>query len=120
MWLTSRFAVKERKLEGKMLLDFAKRMEMAVVNIYLQKREEHRMTYKSGGRNQQVDLKEIGHCDVLKGESLARQHWMVSYRMTTIIAYLQWMLGACKPNIYQFHIPVVLMDILELYVRIYV
>ncbi|MCI4382162.1 hypothetical protein PGIGA_G00260620 [Pangasianodon gigas] len=44
-----KFGVKERNLEGQMVVDFAKRMDMAAVNIYFQKREEHRVTYKSGG-----------------------------------------------------------------------
>ncbi|KAK3543139.1 hypothetical protein QTP70_011674 [Hemibagrus guttatus] len=43
-----KFGVKERNLEGQMVVDFAKRMDMAVVNTYFQKREEHRVTYKSG------------------------------------------------------------------------
>ncbi|KAK3563385.1 hypothetical protein QTP86_023330 [Hemibagrus guttatus] len=51
-----KFGVKERNLEGQMVVDFAKRMEMAVVNTYFQKREEHRVTYKSGGRSTQVVL----------------------------------------------------------------
>ncbi|KAK3529213.1 hypothetical protein QTP70_021446 [Hemibagrus guttatus] len=37
--------VGEGNLEGQMVVDFAKRM----VNTYFQKREEHRVTYKSGG-----------------------------------------------------------------------
>ncbi|KAK3525467.1 hypothetical protein QTP86_031908, partial [Hemibagrus guttatus] len=37
-----KFGVKERNLEGQMVVDFAKRMDMAVVNTYFQKREEHR------------------------------------------------------------------------------
>ncbi|KAK3517034.1 hypothetical protein QTP70_032526, partial [Hemibagrus guttatus] len=41
-----RFGVKERNLEGQMVVDFAKRMDMAVANTYFQKREEHRVTYK--------------------------------------------------------------------------
>ncbi|MCJ8736312.1 hypothetical protein PDJAM_G00258120 [Pangasius djambal] len=40
----SKFGVKERNLEGQMVVDFAKRMDMAVVNTYFQKREEHRLT----------------------------------------------------------------------------
>ncbi|KAK3538962.1 hypothetical protein QTP86_023565 [Hemibagrus guttatus] len=51
-----KFGVKERNLEGQMVVDFAKRMDMAVVNTYFQKREEHRATYKSGGRRTQVVL----------------------------------------------------------------
>ncbi|KAK3570786.1 hypothetical protein QTP86_025427 [Hemibagrus guttatus] len=39
-----------------MVVDFAKRMDMAMVNTYFQKREEHRVTYKSGGRSTQVVL----------------------------------------------------------------
>ncbi|KAK3560072.1 hypothetical protein QTP86_033795 [Hemibagrus guttatus] len=37
-----KFGVKERNLEGQMVVDFAKRMDMGVVNTYFQKREEHR------------------------------------------------------------------------------
>ncbi|KAK3566884.1 hypothetical protein QTP86_004768 [Hemibagrus guttatus] len=43
-----KFGVKERNLEGQMVVNFAKRMDMAVVNTYFQKRKEHRVTYKSG------------------------------------------------------------------------
>ncbi|KAK3521427.1 hypothetical protein QTP70_004449 [Hemibagrus guttatus] len=85
-----KFGVKERNLEGQMVVDFAKRMDMGVVNTYFQKREEHRVTYKSGGRRTQVDyilcrrgnLKEISDCKVVVGESVARQHTMVVCRMT--------------------------------------
>ncbi|KAK3515254.1 hypothetical protein QTP70_013018 [Hemibagrus guttatus] len=87
------FGVKERNLEGQMVVDFAKRMDMAVVNTYFQKREEHRVTYKSGGRRTQVDyilcrrgnLKEISDCKVVVGESVARQHRMVVCRMTLMV-----------------------------------
>ncbi|KAI5627956.1 hypothetical protein C0J50_3222 [Silurus asotus] len=76
-----RYGFKERNV------DFAKRMEMAVVNTYFKK--DHRVTYKSGGRCTQVDyvlcrrcnLKEIGDCKVLAGDSVARQHRMVVCRM---------------------------------------
>ncbi|KAK3544375.1 hypothetical protein QTP86_010150 [Hemibagrus guttatus] len=51
-----KFGVKERNFEGQMVVDFAKRMDMGVVNTYFQKREEHRVTYKSGGRRTQVVL----------------------------------------------------------------
>ncbi|KAK3513819.1 hypothetical protein QTP70_028868 [Hemibagrus guttatus] len=88
-----KFGVKERNLEGQMVVDFAKRMDMAVVNTYFQKREEHRVTYKSGGRRTQVDyilcrrgnLKEISDCKVVVGESIARQHRMVVCRMTLMV-----------------------------------
>ncbi|KAK3507109.1 hypothetical protein QTP70_007817 [Hemibagrus guttatus] len=88
-----KFGVKERNLEGQMVVDFAKRMDMGVLNTYFQKREEHRVTYKSGGRSTQVDyilcrrgnLKEISDCKVVVGESVARQHRMVVCRMTLMV-----------------------------------
>ncbi|KAK3548436.1 hypothetical protein QTP70_013068, partial [Hemibagrus guttatus] len=88
-----KFGVKERNLEGQMVVDFAKRMDMAVVNTYFQKREEHRVTYKSGGRRTQVDyilcrrgnLKEISDGKVVVGECVARQHRMVVCRMTLLV-----------------------------------
>ncbi|XP_051809100.1 craniofacial development protein 2-like isoform X4 [Acanthochromis polyacanthus] len=88
-----RFGFQERNAEGQMVVDFAKRMEMAVVNTFFQKRQEHRVTYKSGGRSTQVDyilcrwcnLKEISDCKVVVGESVARQHRMVVCRMTLVV-----------------------------------
>ncbi|KAK3525233.1 hypothetical protein QTP86_024950, partial [Hemibagrus guttatus] len=88
-----KFGVKKRNLEGQMVVDFAKRMDMAVVNTYFQKREEHRVTYKSGGRRTQVDyilcrrgnLKEISDCKVVVGEGVARQNRMVVCRMTLMV-----------------------------------
>ncbi len=50
-----RDSVKERNVEGQMPVYLAKRMEMAVINTYFKKTEEHRVTYKSGGRCTQVD-----------------------------------------------------------------
>ena len=71
-------------------IDFATRMEMAVVNTYFKKREEHRVTYKNGGRSTQVDyfmcrrayLKEIGDCKVIAGDNVAKQHRLLVCRMT--------------------------------------
>ncbi|KAK3569841.1 hypothetical protein QTP86_005854 [Hemibagrus guttatus] len=91
--MMGKFGVKERNLEGQMVVDFAKRMDMGVVNTYFQKREEHRVTYKSGGRSTQVDyilcrrgnLKEISDCKVVVGECVARQHRMVVCRMTLMV-----------------------------------
>ncbi|KAK3569087.1 hypothetical protein QTP86_022122, partial [Hemibagrus guttatus] len=60
------FGVKERNLEGQMVVDFAKRMDIAVVNTYFQKREEHRVTYKSGGRSTQ---------DSIQRKRLAKKKW---------------------------------------------
>ncbi|KAK3513163.1 hypothetical protein QTP70_009346 [Hemibagrus guttatus] len=60
-----KFGVKERNLEGQMVVDFAKRMDMAVVNTYFQKREEHRVTYKSGDLEKAYDRvprEELRYC----------------------------------------------------------
>ncbi|KAK3522167.1 hypothetical protein QTP70_026987, partial [Hemibagrus guttatus] len=92
-----KFGVKERNLEGQMVVDFAKRMDMGVVNTYFQKREEHRVTYKSEGRRTQVDyilcrrgnLKEISDCKVVVGESVTRQHRMVVCRMTLMVCKMK-------------------------------
>ncbi len=85
-----RDSVKERNVEGQMAVYLAKRMEMAVINTYFKKTEEHRVTYKSGGRCTQVDyvpcrwgsLKEIEDSKVVAGDCVARQHRMVVCRMT--------------------------------------
>ncbi|KAK3574516.1 hypothetical protein QTP86_008561 [Hemibagrus guttatus] len=60
-----KFGVKERNLEGQMVVDFAKRMDIGVVNTYFQKREEHRVTYKSGDReeNQVVEAEKEERCE---------------------------------------------------------
>ena len=71
-------------------MDFATRMEMAVLNTYFEKREEHRVTYKSGGGSTQVDyivcrrahLKRIGDCKVIAGNNVAKQHRLLECRMT--------------------------------------
>ncbi|KAI5103984.1 hypothetical protein C0J45_5610 [Silurus meridionalis] len=47
-----RYGLKKRNVEGQMVVDSAKRMEMAVVNTYFKKKEDHRVTYKSGGSPQ--------------------------------------------------------------------
>ncbi|KAK3559739.1 hypothetical protein QTP86_019373 [Hemibagrus guttatus] len=88
-----KFGVKERNLEGQMVVDFAKRMDMAVVNTYFQKREEHRVTYKSGGRRTQIEMekktkwwklkkeecseviRETGRKDSIQRKRLAKKKW---------------------------------------------
>ena len=59
-----RFTIQDRNAEGQMVVDCVKRMEMAVVNIFFQKRQEQRVTYKSGGRSTQVDYILCRCCDL--------------------------------------------------------
>ncbi|KAK3568306.1 hypothetical protein QTP86_003534 [Hemibagrus guttatus] len=67
------FGVKERNLEGQMVVDFAKRMDMGVVNTYFQKREEHRVTYKSGGRRTQKKRQKLRQA--LVGQVVLPDDW---------------------------------------------
>ena len=84
------FGVGNRNHEGQMVVDFAKGTDMALVNTFYKKKEEHRITYKSGGRSSQIDyilyrrnkLKEMTDCKVIAGESVATQHRVLVCRMT--------------------------------------
>lgn len=80
-----------------MVVDFAKRIEVTVMNTFFRKRQEHRVTYKSGGRSTQVDyilcrlcnLKEISDCKVVIGVCVAR-HRIVVCRMTLVVKKMKW------------------------------
>ena len=88
-----RYGVRERNEKGQRIMDFAKRMDMAVLNTYFKKKEEHRVTYQSGGRRTQVDyvlcrrsqLKEVGDCKVFAGECVAKQRRIVIGKMTLTV-----------------------------------
>ena len=45
---------KKKNEEEQMIVDFEKRKEVALLNINFMKKEEHRVTYKSGGRISQT------------------------------------------------------------------
>ena len=85
----------ERKMnkERSMVVDFGKKMDLAIVNTYFKKKDEHRVTYKSGGKNTQVDyvmcrkrnLKEMCDCKVIVNECVAKQHRMVVCKMALIL-----------------------------------
>ena len=88
--MMGRYGDKTRNAEGRRVVDFATRLEMAVLNTHFKNREEHRVTYKSGGRSTQVDyivcrmayLTEIGDCKVIAGDNVDRQHRLLVCRMT--------------------------------------
>ena len=82
-----------RNKEGSMVLDFAKMMDLAIVNTYFKKKHEHRVTYKSGEKSTQIDyvmcrrrnLKEMCDCKVIVNECVAKQHRMVICKMALMV-----------------------------------
>ena len=77
----------------RMVVDFGKSMDLAIVNIYTKKKDEHRVTYKSGGKSTQVDyvmcrrtnLKEMCDCKEILNECVAKQHCMVVCKMALMV-----------------------------------
>ena len=51
----TRYGLGTRNKEGRMVVDFAKRMDLAVVNTYFKKKNENRVTYKSSGKSTRID-----------------------------------------------------------------
>ena len=76
-----------------MVVDFAKRMDLAIVNTYFKKKHEHRVTYKSGRKSTQIDyvmrrrknLKEICDCKIIVNKCVAKQHRMVVCKMVLMV-----------------------------------
>ena len=53
--IMGRYGAGTRNKERSMVVDFAKRMDLAIINTYIKKKDEHRVKYKSGGKSTQVD-----------------------------------------------------------------
>ena len=51
--IMGRYAAGTRNKEGSMVVDFGKRMNLAIVNTYFKKKDEHRATYKRGEKSTQ-------------------------------------------------------------------
>ena len=87
--------------EEQAVVNFAKRMELAITNTYFVKKPAHRVTYKSSGRSLQVDdvmvrrqkVKEVIDTKVIVGESAAKQHRIV---VSAVIISTKWR-KALKP-----------------------
>ena len=87
--IMGRYDAGTRNKQESMVADFAKGMDLAIVNTYFKKKEEHRVTYKSGRKSTQVDymmyrrrnLKEMCNCEVIVNECIAKQHHMVVCKM---------------------------------------
>ena len=71
-----------RKREGENILESMESLDLALVNTFFNKKEEHLITYKSGGNSSQidfimtrrVDLKEMRDFRILPGEEVVSQH----------------------------------------------
>ena len=90
MW---RYSARTRNKEGLMVVDFAKKMDLMIVNSYFKKKDEHKVMYKSGGKSTQVDyvmcrrrnLKKMGDYKVIVNECIAKQHHMVVCKMVLMV-----------------------------------
>ena len=91
--IMGRYGARTRNKEGSVVVDFGKRMDLAIVNTYFKKKDEHRVTYKSGGKSTQVDyvmcrtrnLKEMCDFKVILNECVAKQHCMVVCKMVLAV-----------------------------------
>ncbi|XP_048483178.1 craniofacial development protein 2-like [Plutella xylostella] len=71
-----------RNFEGECILEMATAFDLALVNTYFQKKDEHLITYKSGQHATQIDymltrrsdIKKVKDCKVIPGEPLTSQH----------------------------------------------
>ncbi|KAH1222459.1 Craniofacial development protein 2 [Glycine max] len=76
------FGLGEMNGEGKSILEFSEALDLSIANTWFKKREEHLITYKSGGTYSQIDFflirksdrKYCLNCKVIPGESLTTQH----------------------------------------------
>ena len=56
-----RYGAETRNKEGSMVVNFGKRIDLAIVNTFFKKKDEHRVTYRSGRKSTPSRL-----CDVQK------------------------------------------------------
>ena len=72
----------QRNREGAKILESMESLDLALVNTFFNKNEEHLITYKSGWNSSQIgfimtrraDLKEMRDCKVIPGEEVVSQH----------------------------------------------
>ena len=84
-----RYGAGTRKKEGSMVVDLDKNMNLAIVNTYFKKKDEQKVTYKSGKKSTQVDyvmcrrrnMEEMCNYKVMMNECVAKQHRMVVCKM---------------------------------------
>ena len=81
-----------RNEEGWIIANFAKRMDLAVVNTYFKKKDKHRFMYQIDRKSTQVDyvmcrrdLKKMCNCKVIVNEYVKKQHCMVICKMALMV-----------------------------------
>ena len=88
-----RYGVGTRNKERSIVVDFGKRMNLAIVNTYFKKKDEHRVMYKSGEKSTQVDyvmcrrrnLKKMCDYKVILNECVAKQHRIMVCKMALMV-----------------------------------
>ena len=82
-----------KRNEGSMIVDFTKKMDLAIVNAYFKKKDEHRVTYKNQRKSTQVNYvmcrrknqKEMCDCKIIVNECVAKKHHMVVCKMALMV-----------------------------------
>ena len=80
-----RHGLGKRNNKEQAVVDFARKMELAIANTYFVKKSAPRVAYNSGGPSSHVDyvimrrqrIKEVVNTKVIVGESVAKQHRIV-------------------------------------------
>ena len=88
-----RYGAGTRNKEGSMIVDFAKMLDLTIVNTYFETKDKHRVTYKNSGKSTQVDyvmcrrrnLKKMCNCKVIVNECVAKQYRMVVCKMALMV-----------------------------------
>ena len=88
--IMGRYVAGTRNKKMSIVVDFAKRMDLAIVNTYFKEKNEPRVTYKSGKKSTQADyvmcrrrnLKEMCDCKLIVN---AKQHRMVVCKMALMV-----------------------------------
>ena len=90
-----RHGLGKKNNEGQAVVNFAKKMELAITNTYFVKKPAHRVTYNSGERSSQVDyiivrtrrIKEVVDTKFIVNKSVAKQHRIL---VSAIIIWTKW------------------------------
>ena len=92
--IMGRYGAGTKNKQGLMVVNFAKRMDLAIVNTSFKKKDKHRVMYKSGGKSTQTDyvmcrrsLKEMCDCKAIVNEQSSTVWW---YAKWLEIVHAKW------------------------------